>query len=130
MDVFTFLLENPINEITKEIIVSERLKDYPFTIKPVLGEQHAEYQKLCTTTEKGKVKLDNKKFNEMLILNHVVTPCFRSEEAMTKAKAPTPAAFLYMSLLAGEIQEVAQQILSLSGFDLDPQEKVDEVKNS
>lgn len=34
-----FLTENPVNDLTKQIIVSERLKTMPFTIKTVSSTQ-------------------------------------------------------------------------------------------
>lgn len=126
-----FLIENPVDNVFDEVIVSERLKKFPFRIKAISGPQFSEYQKQATTIgKKRKVTFDSKLFNELVILNHVIEPNFKSADSIKKAGCSTPEQFLYRSLLSGEIQELAQQINSLSGFENEADEVVEEAKNS
>ena len=93
--------------------------------------QSAEYQKMSTKIgKKRKVEFDSKTFNELVVLNHTLVPNFRDAESIKKAGCRTPEQFLYKSLLAGEISELAQEISALSGFDKDMDEEVEEAKNS
>ncbi len=126
-----FLIENPVDNLTAEVVVSQRLAKFPFKIKGMTGPEFSEYQKLSTKIGRHKkVEFDNKKFNEMVVLNHTIEPNFRDAESMKKANCQSPEQFLYKSLLAGEISELAQEISSLSGFDKDMEETVEEAKNS
>ena len=126
-----FLIENPVDNLTDEVVVSQRLAKFPFKISGMTGPQFSEYQKLSTKIGRHKkVEFDNKKFNEMVVLNHTIEPNFRDAESIKKANCQSPEQFLYKSLLAGEIAELAQQISGLSGFDKDMEETVEEAKNS
>lgn len=125
-----FLVQNPVGTITEEVVVSNRLANFPFKIRGITGEEFAEYQKLATRVGRHKkVDFDNKTFNELVILNHTVEPNFKDAESIKASGCTTPEQFLYKSLLAGEISELAQQISALSGFDKDLEELVDEAKN-
>lgn len=125
-----FLIENPVDNLTAEIVVSGRLAKFPFTIKAMTGPEFSEYQKLATRVGKNKkVEFNTKVFQELVVLNHTVEPNFRDADSIKKAGCATPEQFLYKSLLAGEIAEIAQQVSSLSGFDKDTDETIEEAKN-
>ena len=126
-----FLVENPVDDVTEQVVVSQRLAKFPFTIKAMSGPDFSTYQKRATKYSKNKkVEFDTKMFNEQVVLNHTVEPNFRDAEAIKKAGCLTPEQFLYKSLLAGEIAELAQRISALSGFDEDIDAGVEEAKNS
>jgi hypothetical protein len=126
-----FLIENPVDNVTEEIIISQRLKNFPFKIKAMTGQEFSDYQKLATAFgKKKKISFDSSKFNEQVVLNHTVEPNFRDAEGIKAAGCLTPEQFLYRSLLAGEISELANRISVLSGFDTDIDEAVEEAKNS
>ena len=125
-----FLLLNPVDNLTKEIIVSERLKSYPFTVRALDNEAFTECQKASTTTGRhSKVNFDTKKFNDLIILKSVIEPNFKDAELLKKAGSTTATDFINRSLLSGEIAELSQQILHFSGFDQSTEELKDEVKN-
>ena len=128
--VIDFLLQNPIDNVTKEIKVSERLKDYPFTIKAMTSEEHQGYQARAKLKVKKGVDFDSQKFNQLVALNQTMTPFFKDASFVEKAGCKTPEQALGKFLLAGELVELVQQILQFSGFDLEEDELVDEVKNS
>ena len=126
-----FLIDNPVDNLTDEVVVSPRLAKFPFKIKGMTGPEFSEYQKVSTKIGRHKkVEFDSKIFNEMVVLNHTLEPNFRDAESIKKAGCQTPEQFLYKSLLAGEIAELSQQISSLSGFDRDMEDTVEEAKNS
>ena len=125
-----FLVQNPVDNVTEEIIVSTRLKEFPFKIKAMTGQEFSEYQKLATAFgKKKKVSFDTATFNEQVVLHHTVEPNFRDAESIKAAGCLTPEQFLYRSLLAGEISELANKISVLSGFDSDIEESIEEAKN-
>ena len=126
-----FLIDNPVDDVTEEVIVSKRLEKFPFKIKAMTGKEFSEYQKLATVIgKKKKISFDSQKFNEQVVLNHTIEPNFKDADSIKKAGCQSPEQFLYKSLLAGEIAELAQQISALSGFDKDMEETVEEAKNS
>jgi hypothetical protein len=130
-NLMQFLIDNPVDNLTAEVVVSPRLAKFPFKIKGMTGPEFSEYQKLSTKIGRHKkVEFDSKIFNELVVLNHTVEPNFRDAESIKKAGCQSPEQFLYKSLLAGEISELAQQISSLSGFDKEFEDDVEEAKNS
>ena len=130
-NLMQFLIDNPVDNLTDEVVVSPRLAKFPFKIKGMTGPEFSEYQKLSTKIGRHKkVEFDSKIFNEMVVLNHTMEPNFRDAESIKKAGCQSPEQFLYKSLLAGEIAELSQQISSLSGFDRDMEDTVEEAKNS
>ena len=130
-NLMQFLIDNPVDNLTDEVVVSPRLAKFPFKIKGMTGPEFSEYQKLSTKIGRHKkVEFDSKIFNEMVVLNHTMEPNFRDAESIKKAGCQTPEQFLYKSLLAGEIAELSQQISSLSGFDKEFEDEVEEAKNS
>ena len=130
-NLMQFLIDNPVDNLTDEVVVSPRLEKFPFKIKGMTGPEFSEYQKLSTKIGRHKkVEFDSKIFNEMVVLNHTLEPNFRDAESIKKAGCQSPEQFLYKSLLAGEIAELAQKISALSGFDADMVEVIEEAKNS
>lgn len=138
-----FLLQNPVNDVTDEVALSERIskvvddgkggtkkEPYKFMIKAVTGDEFAEYQKLCLTYgKKGKVSFDNNRLNQLLVINHTVDPDFKNADNIKKAGCITPEQYMKKVLLAGEIVTLAQKISELSGFDKEIDELVEEAKN-
>lgn len=134
--VLDFLAENPIDNVTEEVIISKRLKGYPFKIKAMTETEYNSIQKLATVmpsisggAKDKQVKFDSHIFNTKVILNHCTEPNFKDSEAVAKANCRTPEEFLCKSLLAGEITELTNRIMTLSGFNQNLDELTDDVKN-
>lgn len=128
-----FLLQNPVVGITSEVVISKRLQAYPITIRPMNGEEFAEYQKLSVKVSGAKSQIrtfDNKKFNELVTLNHTVSPNLRDASLLKEASCSSPEQFLYKFFTSGEIAALVEFISALSGFDQSVMELADEVKNS
>lgn len=129
-DLMDFLIENEnVTEEVDEITLSERLKDYKFKIKPISGNQFHKLKAECRTVRKKKVFFDDAAFNEKLILKCCVEPNFSDEDSIQKAKVHTPNELINKVLKAGEITDLANAITTLSGFDQEPEEVVEEAKN-
>ena len=126
-----FLVQNPVENLTAQVVVSNRLAEFPFTVKAMTNPEFSEYQKLSTTANRhGKVDFNARRFNELVVINQTLEPNFKDAELLKQAGCTTPEQFLNKSLLAGEVAELAQQISILSGFDRDMGEVVEEAKNS
>lgn len=129
-----FLVSNPIDNLTEEVIVSDRFtegdKIMKFKIKAVSPDEFSDLQKQCTKVgKKGKVNFDSKMFNEQLVINYTVEPNFRNSESIKKAGCMTPQQLLNKVLLAGEVATLVEEISSLSGFDKDLEGLREEAKN-
>lgn len=131
MSLQDFLIQNSVEGITKEFVLSQRLKNFKFKIKPMTGAEFNQYQQLATKMSRhNKVEFDSKKFNEASIINHTVEPNFKDAESIKKAGCKTAEEFLNKCLLAGEQVDLAGEISKLSGFDQDINELREEAKNS
>lgn len=129
-----FLVSNPIENLTEEIIISDRFKVggeiLKFKIKAVPPDEFSDLQKQCTKVgKKGKVNFDSKMFNDQLIINYTVEPNFRDAEAIKKAGCMTPEQFVNKVLLAGEVATLVEEISTLSGFDKDLDSLREDAKN-
>lgn len=129
-----FLLNNTVENLTEEVIVSDRFKVdgeiLKFKIKAVNPDEFSDLQKQCTKVgKKGKVNFDSKMFNEQLIINYTVDPNFKEAEVVKKAGCMTPEQLVNKVLLAGEVATLVEEISALSGFDKDLEELREEAKN-
>ncbi len=119
-----FLLANAVEEVTEQVIVSDRLKGQPFTIKAI---SPVEYDEFTARAKKDKTLRDRKAETEF-ILDYCVDPDFRDAEIIKAAGCKTPQELLDKVLLVGEQNKLYMAISILSGFDgLEAQ--VQEVKN-
>lgn len=126
-----FLAKNQIQDMEQEVKIGGRLKDFTFKIKPITQDQFNRYQRICTTFGKdGKsAKFDNGKFTQLVILNHVIEPNFRSTEVLATVSCNTPEEYLNKVFLPGEIGELSNKISEISGFGTTDEELEIEVKN-
>lgn len=131
-DLISFLASNPVAELVQEVSIPGRLAGYTFKIKPISQKEYYDYQQRCTSIigkDKG-LKFNSGRFSELVILNHVVEPNFRSVEVLDQLKAKTPEEVLNKFFLGGELQELTGKISEISGFNTSDEELEEEVKNS
>lgn len=126
-----FLMENPVDNITVKVRLGGRLKDFEFELKPMNNNDMSKYQKLCVKNPGSakKKEFDVQKFNELVVINNVITPNFKDPEWMKSAGVLTPEALLNKVLLAGEIAELSEKVSEISGFGDNSEDLEDEVKN-
>jgi Phage XkdN-like protein. len=128
-----FLIENPVDDVSREIYLSKRFKEagHKFKIKAMTGSQFSAYQKEATAIAKKKnINFDTGLFHKKIILNHCIEPNFKDSELVKQAGCITPEQFLDKVLLAGEIVDLADEISALSGFGSDTSEVDEDAKNS
>lgn len=125
-----FLIENPVEGITDEVIISNRIP-FKFKIKGMSGEDFAQYRKQAVkiNAKTQNASFDSKLLTELMVINNTIEPDFRNAADIEAAGCHTPAQYLYKVLLAGEIEELSQRIQKLSGLNVDLEEKVEEAKN-
>lgn len=121
MSLVDFLAENPVDELTEEVTLSERLKNFKFKIGGMSKEEREKYINLCLVKDKkGKILKQNiTKFNELVAINHCIYPDFKSVDFLKKCKAQTPEEALYKTLKLGEVEKLADSIMELNGFDFE-----------
>lgn len=124
-----FLKDNPVGEITADVIISERLRDFPFRIRAMSASENSKYGDMSTRASgNGKVKFDSDRNLKLVILNHCVEPNFKDEKDIKEMGCTEPAEYLDRALLAGEQEALYVKIRELSGFK-SFEELKDEVKN-
>ncbi|MEK5480306.1 XkdN-like protein [Paenibacillus sp. FSL R5-0407] len=130
-----FLNSNPVDNLTEEVVVSNRFKDkegnlLKFKIKAMSGPEFEDVRKRSTTIQKkGKVEFNAQRFNNTCVINNTLEPSFKDAESIRKVGCSTPEEYLNKVLLPGEIATLAEHIQKLSGFDTDMEELVEEAKN-
>ena len=124
-----FLMEGVGLNVEHEIIVSERLKDHPFKIRPLtLGEYNdARKQSINRNDETGQ--LDSGELIRSIIIVGCVDPCFKDAEYIQKSGCITPSQVIDKQLLAGEVVRLSDEILRVSGFEKDINKLKKEAKN-
>lgn len=132
-DLVSFLSQTPVNEMEYEINIPGRLAKFVFKVKPMDHKQFNKYQQIATSVLPGKnreVKFNVGKFNELVIVNHCVYPNFKEADLLASANVNTPEEYLNKFLLAGEINNLSEEISRLSGFTTPDVELEQDVKNS
>lgn len=130
-DLVSFLMEHPIESLQQEISIGGRLKDFKIKIKPMSAKQFYRYQQVATNIGRNKsVDFNTDKFNELVVLNHVVEPNFRSADLLSSMNVTTPEELLNKYFLGGELVTIAEKISEISGFTVSDKELEEEVKNS
>lgn len=126
-----FLMKNSVDNLTEEVCLGGRLKDFKFKIKAMTGNQYNDYQSLCIENPNSpkKRRFNTKKFNELIVVNCVVEPNFKDADWIKELGVIDATAAMYKTLLAGEIAQLADEALRISGFDHDVDEEMEEVKN-
>ena len=134
-----FLNAHPIAGLTDEVAISDRFKGpdgrvLKFKIRVMTNEEFEAYRRQSMTVsadKKGRrrVDLDSAKFNALVVINHTVDPNFKDAASIQQLGCQTPEEYLNKVLLPGEIVDLANAILRLSGFDENMNVLVEEAKN-
>ncbi len=126
---------NIVDNIVHYVEISNRLKDengqnLKFKIKPILFEDLNRLKKKATFINKnGQPVIDEVKLNTYCIIESTLEPCFKDIKSMEKLKVNTPEQYLNKVLLAGEIDRLIKEILTISGFVENIEELVVDIKN-
>lgn len=132
-NLLEYLAQNPIDDMEQEVHIDGRLSKFKFRIKPMTSDQFYKYQRISTIAVQGKtkeVKFNAGRFNELVILNHVVEPNFKDSTLLSSAGVNTPEQYLNKYFLAGELAKLSDKISEISGFETTDEELEEEAKNS
>ena len=126
---------NIVDNITHYVQISNRLKDsngdnIKFKIKPILFEYLNRLKKKATFIDKtGQATIDESKLNTLCIIEATLEPSFKDIKSIEKLKVNTPEQYLNKVLLAGEIDRLIKEILTISGFMQSFDDLVCDIKN-
>ena len=126
-----FLATHTVENLTEEIVLNERLKDFKFKIGSMTRDELEKYQKLCIIRDKkgNVIRQDSMKFSELVIVNHLLYPNFKSAEFLQKIGVNTPSQGLSKVLKVGEITALSEKIMKFNGFDEDFEDIRTKAKN-
>lgn len=124
-----FLIEGVGLNVEHEVIVSERLKDYPFKIRSLTLGEYNEVRKQSINHNDENGQSDGSELVRNLVIAGSVDPCFKDAEYIQKSGCVTPAQVIDKQLLAGEVVRLSDEILRVSGFDKDINKLKKEAKN-
>lgn len=125
-----FLALPNVADETAEIFINARLGK--FIVKPMTVTQHKSYQDQCRgKMNKDGVKFDGLKFNLLVVANHIIEPNLNDAEFLHRSGYPLARDFISAKFKPGEVVDIANKIIELSGFDLDGDinEEIEEAKN-
>ncbi len=135
MTLQEFLNRNTVDGITKETVIGDRFKDenggeFKFVIKGLTQKEFNELRKRASSFDKnGRMILNEGLLSTLCIIENTVTPNFKDAKSIQELGCSTPEQYLNKVLLAGEAENLAREILQLSGFGKNINELVDEAKN-
>ncbi len=138
MEFIDFIKDNNVNNMQEEVTVSQRLKDsetgklFKFKIRALTNDEWETYRSQATDmkAKKGKVRFNQALFNESVVIACTVEPNFKNAEDISSIGGYSAKDYLNKALLPGEVNALAAKIIELSGFDDDPEEIIEEAKNS
>lgn len=114
------------DDIPKKTVLIKRL-DVPFTLRALKSSEIFSIRERCTyrNDRKGVEKFNDEDFYALLIATATVSPDLKNKKLLEVYNAITPEEVIKKMLLPGEIIELADIVLSLSGWD----SEVTEIKN-
>lgn len=79
--------------------------------------------------KKGKSVFDDVLFSSLCVISSTENPNFKDAESIKKLGCAAPEQYLNKVLLAGEIENLAREILNASGFGKNINDLIADVKN-
>lgn len=135
MTLQQFLNQNPVDKITKEIVVSDRFKNengdiLKFKIKAMTLSQFEDIKnKASFLNKKNDLSVNEDLFNSLVVIENTVEPSFKDAESLKSMGCSSPKQYLNKTLLAGEVSTISDAVISLSGFDKTIEDLAEDVKN-
>jgi len=139
MDLKYFFMDNAETVENQQIVASSRFKDdkgnpVPWEIRPLSEAEIDDIRRAATRRIKGRrgavtEELDQSRLTSMLIIESVVFPSLKSEELQRSWGVVGAESLLSKMLLGGEYAFLGEKVQELSGFDEDPNQQVEDLKN-
>lgn len=129
----------PVEEETKEVIISDRFKEgdkvVPFTIRVISQETNETIRNRASHPIRRNgttvgMDFDSDLYGKLLLQACVVSPNFKDADLCAYYKTKDPLEVPGRMLRAGEYNKLIKEISSLNGFTEDEKTLEDEAKNS
>jgi len=112
-----FLVEASKATSNQECTVSKRLGEHKFILRPLtLGEYDAVRKRAINPNMSAAERADSIELNRQLVIESCVEPNFRSEALLDALCVKTPSAAIDKVLMAGEVINIANKVMEISGF--------------
>ncbi|MBU9707136.1 phage portal protein [Paenibacillus sp. AK121] len=139
-DLTLFYAQNVDSEITEDVAISPRFKDkegkpVKWVIRSIPETENSVLRKESTKKVKGKNgiysnEFDSEAYLSKMVVAAVVYPNLKDAELQKSYGVLGAESLIKKMLLSGEYSTLLDKVQSLSGYDRDMNELVDEVKNS
>lgn len=114
-----------IRETVKEVVNG---KEFEFVVRPLLQEEHSEFQKRANSVKGKNITFDLGKYNRLVLDTCIIEPNFADEKFLQKVKCNSASEFLNKKFPAGILADIAEKIQKLSGFEA-LEADIEEAKN-
>lgn len=122
-------LEMPdVSEIRETIKETVNGKEYEFVVRPLLQEEHSEFQKRSNNVKGKNITFDLGKYNRLVLDTCIIEPNFADAKFLQKVKCNSASEFLNKKFPAGILSDIAEKIQKLSGFEA-IETDIEEAKN-
>lgn len=131
--LINFLELPDVKDIKSLEFINDRIGEVE--IRAMDEKEHSRYQQKAfgsisaKSAKTGEVRFDTAAYNLACVANHMITPNFRDAKFLDDIGEPLPEKALLRKLLAGEIEEIANRIKKLSGFDKDINDEIEEAQD-
>ena len=123
------MLDAP-DEVTKQVYIKRF--DKFFTVKAITSEEYNRLEKQCKYPVRNnrnhqiEEKVDQDKLSYLLVATACTKPNWRDPKLLKKYETMDAATVVKKRLFIGEVSELSQSIMDVSGFN----DGVEEIKNS
>lgn len=114
------------DEVPQKTVHIKRL-DIDVTLRALTGDEIFKIRDRCTIRNKtGVEQFDNGKFNSLLVATAIIKPDLKNKKLLEAYNVITPEELVKKLFLAGELIQLVDIVLDLSGYN----EEIEEIKNS
>lgn len=106
-----------VSEIRETIKETVNGKEYEFVVRPLLQEEHSEFQKRSNNVKGKNITFDLGKYNRLVLDTCIIEPNFADAKFLQKVKCNSASEFLNKKFPAGILADIAEKIQKLSGFE-------------
>ena len=112
-----FLELRNVSEITETIKETVDGKELEFVVRPISELEHTDFQKRATAINKKQVSFNRGKYNELVLSTCIIEPNFGDADFLSKVGCQTKGEFFNKKFPAGILEDIADKIQKLSGFE-------------
>jgi len=123
-----FLDMPDVSEIREKIKETVNGKEFEFVVRPLLQEEHSEFQKRSNNVKGKNITFDLGKYNRLVLDTCIIEPNFADADFLKKVKCNSASEFLNKKFPAGILSDIAEKIQKLSGFEA-IETDIEEAKN-